>query len=94
MALPSVDKSELPEPLVTVPNFGLLPSMIRGTDRVTTQLDVMKRGLLGDLEVAPLPIATEDLDLFLIWHQREHGDPAHAWFRQRIIESAHSIMNG
>lgn len=92
MALPSVDVSNLDPPRITVPNFGTLAAMIVGTDRITTQLDVMKLGLLGDLDVAPLPIETEPVDLFLIWHRREHDDPAHQWFRQRILETSSSIF--
>ena len=93
MALPSVDTSTFNPPRITVPNFGLLAHMIIGTDRITTQLDVMKLGLLGDLDVAPLPIETTPVDLFLVWHRREHDDPAHQWFRQRIIETANSIFD-
>ena len=92
MALPSVDISAFNPPRITVPNFGLLTHMIIGTDRITTQLDVMKVGLLGDLEVAPLPIETTPVDLFLVWHRREHDDPAHKWFRQRIIETANFLL--
>ena len=92
MALPSVDISTFNPPRITVPNFGLLAPMIIGTDRITTQLDVMKRGLLGDLDVAPLPMETTPVDLFLIWHRREHDDPAHKWFRQRIIETTKSVL--
>jgi len=66
--------------------------MITGTDRITTQLDVMKLGLLDDLGVAPLPIDTKSVDLFLVWPHREHDDPAHQWFRQRIIEISDSIF--
>ena len=94
MALRSVNASELGDPVVTVPNFGTLASMIRGTDRITTQLEVMKKGLLGDLEVAPLPARTKKVDLFLIWHQREHDDPAHEWFRGRIVASMNSLLEG
>jgi len=92
MALPSVDLSVFNPPRITVPNFGSLAHMIIGTDRISTQLDVMKRGLLGDLDVAPLPIETNLVDLFLVWHRREHDDPAHDWFRQRIIQTTHSIF--
>ncbi len=93
MALPSFDISKFGPPRITVPNFGSLTHMITGTDRITTQLDVMKRGLLGDLDVAPLPIETKPVDLFLVWHRREHDDPAHQWFRQRIIETTNSIFD-
>jgi DNA-binding transcriptional LysR family regulator len=92
MALPSVDMTGFDPPRITVPNFGTLASMIVGTDRITTQLEVMKLGLLGQLDVAPLPIETEPVDLFLIWHRREHDDPAHRWFRRRIIETAESVF--
>jgi len=93
MALPSIDLSDLEPPRITVPNFGSLAPMITGTNRITTQLDVMKRGLLGNLDVAPLPIETKPVDLFLIWHRREHDDPAHRWFRERIVETSKSIFS-
>lgn len=93
MALPSVDLSQFGPPRITVPNFGTLAQMIIGTDRIGTQLDVMKLGLLSDLEVAPLPIETTPVDLFLVWHRREHDDPAHRWFRQRVIETATSVFS-
>jgi len=94
MALPSIDPSKLNPPTISVPNFALLPSMIKGTDRITTQLGAMKYGLLSDLDVAPLPFRSNPVNLFLVWHQREDDDPAHQWFRQKIIETAHSIFNG
>lgn len=94
MALPSLDSSTMNPPMISVPNFGLLVPMIRGTDRITTQLAAMKLGLLQELDVAPLPFKTNALDLFLIWHRREHDDPAHRWLRQRIVATAKSIIEG
>ena len=94
MALPSLDISTMNSPTISVPNFSLLTSMIKGTDRITLQLGVMKLGLLKDLDIAPLPIESDTLDLFLVWHQREKDDPAHKWFRQRIIEKGNSIIEG
>ena len=92
MALPSINISKMNPPTISVPNFSALPPMIKGTDRITTQLAFMKIGLLKDLDAAPLPFKTETLDLFLIWHRREHDDPAHQWFRQKIIETVNSII--
>ena len=80
-------------PTISVPNFSSLAPMIKGTDRITTQIAAMKLGLLKDLDVAPLPFKTDTLNLFLIWHHREHEDPAHRWLRQKIIETVNSIMN-
>jgi DNA-binding transcriptional LysR family regulator len=66
--------------------------MIKGTDRITSQLAVMELGLLKDLDWAPLPFKTGTLDLFLIWHRRDNDDPAHQWLRQRIIGTVNSII--
>ena len=93
MALPSINISKMNPPTISVPNFSALTSMIKGTDRITTQLAFMKLGLLKDLDSAPLPFKTKTLNLFLIWHRREHDDPAHQWFRQKIIDRVNSIIN-
>lgn len=92
MALPSLDISTTNLPTISVPNFGLLTSMIKGTDRITVQLGVMKLGLLKDLDIAPLPIESDALDLYLIWHRREHDDPAHRWLREKIVETVKSVV--
>ena len=92
MALPSIDTSRMNPPMITVPNFSSLAPMIKGTDRITSQLAVMELGLLKDLDWAPLPFKTDTLNLFLIWHRRDNDDPAHQWFRQRVIGTANSII--
>jgi len=92
MALPSLDTKRLDPPTISVPNFASLPPMIRGTDRITTQLGAMKMGLLGDLDVAPLPFKSDTVSLFLMWHRREDDDPAHQWLRQKIVATVKSIV--
>jgi len=91
MAVPSIDASKMIPPTISVPNFSLIAPMIKGTDRIATQPAFMKLGLLKSLDSARLPFKTDTLDLFLIWHRREHDDPAHRWFRQKIIETVNSI---
>lgn len=91
MALPTFDASTINPPKICVPNFSSLAPMIKGTDRITTQIAAMKMGLLKELDVAPLPFKTDPLDLFLIWHRREHDDPAHRWFRKKIVETVKSV---
>ena len=91
MALPILDKARSTLPVIMVPNFSLISSMIKGTDLITTQLGAMKHGLLHDLNVVPLPFDTAVLNLFLVWHKRENDDPAHRWLRQKIISTASTI---
>ena len=92
MALPSLSTSKMKPPMVSVPNFGSLVPMIKGTDRITTQFSAMKLGLLKELDTAPLPFESNTLNLFLVWHRRENDDPAHKWLRRKIIETAHSAV--
>ena len=92
MALSSLDTSTMKPPVISVPNFSSLTPLIKGTDRITTQIGAMKLGLLRDLDTTPLPFESSTLNLFLIWHQRENDDPAHRWLRQKIIETTNSIL--
>lgn len=92
MALPSIKLSRMNPPTISVPNFSSLTPMIKGTNRITTQIAAMKLGLLKGLDSAPLPFETDILNLFLVWHRRENDDPAHKWFRQKIIETVNSII--
>jgi DNA-binding transcriptional LysR family regulator len=91
MASPSINVFEMNRPVISVPNFGSLTAMIKGSDRVTTQIGAMKLGLLKELDSAPLPFKTETISLCLMWHRRENTDPAHQWLRQRIIETVESV---
>lgn len=92
MALPEINSSSLPPPTIAVPNFSALPAFIKGTDLITIQLGIMSYGLLKSLDSSPLPIKTKTLSLYMVWHQRDHDDPAHRWFRKRIIDTANSII--
>ena len=90
--LPASLTSTLNEATVSVPNFNAVPAFIKGTDLITTQLSVMEHGSLKELAWSPLPIKTEPLHLHLMWHEGYEDDPAHQWFRQRIVETV-SLLN-
>lgn len=92
MVLPSIDPSALKQPMITVPNFSSLAEFVKGTDLITTQLGFMKLGLLHELDSAPLPLKTDPLTLYLVWHQRDHDDPAHRWLRRQIKATVDSIV--
>ena len=39
------------------------------------------------LQVQPSPLAIPGFDMLLLWPERLHRDPAHAWLRERIVAS-------
>jgi len=92
MVLPSIDSSTLKTPTITVPNFSALNAFIKGSDLITTQLELMKQGPLKGLDSAPLPIKTQPISIYLAWHQRDDSDPALKWLRQKIKETVNLIF--
>lgn len=91
-ALAGVDKSEIREAHVSVPNFNGIPPFIKGTRMVATELDLNKLCVLRDLDMAPLPMPTDRVSIFMCWHRRSTNDPAHGWLRGRIEKIASDVM--
>lgn len=91
LALSDIDPKQRPQPHISVPNFGALAAFIRGTDRVTAELSLMALGPLEGLAVAPLPFDSKPLVMYLVWHRRDHADPAHRWLREQIKAVTKSI---
>jgi DNA-binding transcriptional LysR family regulator len=91
--LPSSITSQLKKYNIAVSNFNAIPDFIKGTDLITTQLDVMRYGCLKTLDWAPLPMETKPLKLNLVWHERYDNDPAHKWFRDEIVKTVQSIID-
>ncbi len=79
--------SQLPDAIVSVPNFAGLASFIRGTSMIATEISLMGRSLLAELTSAALPFDVDTLTVYMVWHRRNHLDPAHRWLREHIKES-------
>ena len=93
MAFSSIDTSALKQPTITVPNFSALSEFIKGSDLITTQIELFKRASLKELDSAPLPIKTQPLSLYMAWHERDDKTPSHQWLRQKIRETVTLILN-
>jgi DNA-binding transcriptional LysR family regulator len=87
-ALRGIDKSEIREPTITVSNFNAIPSFIKGSNLISTEISAMHIGPLKELSMAPLPFKSEKVSLYLVWHERSNNDPAHNWIRRRIEKIA------
>ena len=74
----------LPKAHISVPNFNALANFLKGTDMVCVAISKMHQTSLKTLSIEPLPFKTDKLTVSLIWHKRDHADPAHKWLRQRI----------
>jgi len=70
------------------PNFGAISPFLRGSQMIVCQMDLMSVGPLKGLASAPLPFENPPVRMYLIWHRRDHLDPAHQWLREKMKESA------
>ncbi|MEL6368239.1 MAG: LysR family transcriptional regulator [Pseudomonadota bacterium] len=93
VALSDVDTSTLREPRVSVPNFSALVPFIKGSDMVAAELRLMSLGPLKGLDVAPLPIRTRAISMYLVWHHRDQNHPGHQWFRERVVDTVQKIFD-
>lgn len=91
-ALTGVDKSKMREARVSVPNFGGVPPFLKGTQMLATEMNLMKLCCLSELDMAPLPVKSDPVTIYMSWHGRSTNDPAHIWLRERIDAIAKDVL--
>lgn len=72
------------------PHFMVAPHVVASSDLVLT---VAERVARAYAEVLPLrvletPVPIPGFTMQLVWHERQHHDPAHQWFRKKVTEAA------
>jgi LysR family transcriptional regulator, mexEF-oprN operon transcriptional activator len=75
--------------LAGVPDFGLLPEILRGTELLCTVNDLLAGVLVAQgsgLAADPPPFETRRSVLHIAWRAAVDHDPAERWIRSRIIE--------
>ena len=78
---------------VTVSNFSGIPAFLRGTNLVATGPSLLSIGFLSDFAWAQAPIDTGEFSMYMVWHRRDHLDPAHVWFRNELRAVAGDVAN-
>ncbi|WP_170529364.1 LysR family transcriptional regulator [Ruegeria arenilitoris] len=87
-----VDQSQIRPPTVTLPHFNAIPAFVKGSDLISTDTALMKRGPLAALDCAPLPFDCQPVSIYMVWHQRFANDPAHRWLRGQIAAIAATLQ--
>lgn len=75
---------------VAVPHFLLAPHLVVDSDLVLTVGARVAEAFARHLpvQVVAPPIKLPDYELRMYWHERNHRDPAHQWFREAIRSAA------
>lgn len=76
-----------------VPHFLAGAMLVADSDMILTLPSHLARRLAQSLPLAllELPLQVAPLTPAMIWHERFHGDPAHAWVRQQLVEAVASF---
>lgn len=69
---------------ITVSNFAAIAPFLKGSTMIATQPSLVSNLQSHGLSNHVLPFSTEPLTFYMVWHKRDHQDPAHQWFRQRV----------
>jgi DNA-binding transcriptional LysR family regulator len=69
---------------VEVATFSGVAPFVFGSDRLATMPGRLRGGVLRGLAEAAVPLPTPELPMFMVWHERHHGDALHAWLRAAV----------
>ena len=78
---------------VEVPHFLVAPHVVRETDVVLTvaaRVASCLGPLLGLRQLAP-PLELDGFSMSMVWHERQHADPAHSWLRGLVAAVAKTV---
>lgn len=65
-----------------VSGFSMALALARATDLIASVPERHTGTLRAGMHTFPLPFATEDFTVSMLWHPRMHADPAHRWLRE------------
>ena len=69
-----------------VSGFSMALALARASDLIATVPEKHTGNLRTGMHTFPLPFATEEVTVSLLWHPRMHADPAHRWLRECVRE--------
>ena len=81
----------VPKPTVTVSNFAAITPFVLDTKLISTEVEFLFESSLRRLAMAPLPFATDPLNIYMVWHERSNNDPSHKWLRTEVKQIASDI---
>lgn len=80
--------------VVTVGGFAAALSLARASDLVASVPERHTGNLRAGMHTFPLPVATPDFTVSMMWHPRMEADPAHRWLRGLVREVCGGLRRG
>ncbi|MCH8537394.1 MAG: LysR family transcriptional regulator [Alkalimonas sp.] len=78
---------------VRTPHFLVAPMIVTESDLILTIPRRLAHRIARSvpIEILELPLEIKPFTLSMIWHERQHYDPAHVWLRNQILEVARKL---
>jgi len=73
--------------VLSVPHFLFVPEIVARTDLVAMLPSRLMKDRSDHLQVIIPPLQIPPYEMAMIWHERSHLDPAHAWLREQVSRS-------
>ncbi len=79
---------------VRLPHFLAAPMLVAESDMILSLPRLLAHRLAAATPIAvlELPLETGVFTPSMIWHERRHDDPAHAWLRRQVVEAVHESI--
>jgi DNA-binding transcriptional LysR family regulator len=76
--------------VVLVPHFASVAFMVEDSDLIATMPErlALQFNKRLKLQLLPVPIAIPPFRMMMLWHERNHADPAHLWLRNLVAKTA------
>jgi DNA-binding transcriptional LysR family regulator len=68
-----------------VPSFSGIAPFLRGSRYLATLPSLLGAEILRGFAQAMPPLACPPLPMYMVWHQRDQRNPAHAWLRAELL---------
>ncbi|HEY7641778.1 MAG TPA: LysR family transcriptional regulator [Steroidobacteraceae bacterium] len=72
--------------MLSVPHFLFVPEVLARTDLVAMLPSRLVRDRASHLRIVVPPLKLPSYEMAMIWHERAHQDPAHAWLREQVSQ--------
>ena len=77
-----------------VGGFATALGLSRASDLIASVPERHTRNLRAGMHSFPLPVATPEFTVSLLWHPRLDADPAHRWLRSQVLDICAATRRG
>lgn len=75
-----------------VSNFSGIPPFLRGSRYFVTLPSLLGAELLRGFAQSALPFPCPTMPMYMVWHQRDHRNPAHCWLRTELAAVGDALV--